>query len=212
MYWTDKSAYTTSVSLQTSFRTGDVRRPGTITLPMPEFSGDRNYQRHHTCAHSHMHCRPICWRSVWERCCAHSLAQWDVATPAPNWSLSPLSRLHSLICICHICRKERHSGESTMSQKKRASDINSLPCGFCMTMIICLFAWTPWPSGCSSRMQRMHHVKRRYLHSYTVKHLIADRACACRPAQVYICAVLPIRKHTRSRLSSFHHGHHHNFR
>lgn len=82
MYWTDKSAYTTSVSLQTSFRTGDVRRPGTITLPMPEFSGDRNYQRHHTCAHSHMHCRPICWRSVWERCCAHSLAQWDVATPA----------------------------------------------------------------------------------------------------------------------------------
>lgn len=122
MYWTDKSAYTTSVSLQTSFRTGDVRRPGTITLPMPEFSGDRNYQRHHTCAHSHMHCRPICWRSVWERCCAHSLAQWDVATPAPNWSLSPLSRLHSLICICHICRKERHSGESTMSQKKRASD------------------------------------------------------------------------------------------
>lgn len=138
MYWTDKSAYTTSVSLQTSFRTGDVRRPGTITLPMPEFSGDRNYQRHHTCAYSHMHCRPICWRSVWERCCAHSLAQWDVATPAPNWSLSPLSRLHSLICICHICRKERHSGESTMSQKKRASDINSLPV---------VSAW-PWSFAC----------------------------------------------------------------
>lgn len=97
--------------------------------------------------------------------------------------------------------------------KKKTGQWHKLtPCGFCMTMIICLFAWTPWPSRCSSRMQRMHHVKRRYLHSYTVKHLIADRACAYRPAQVYICAVLPIKKHTRSRLSSFHHGHHHNFR
>lgn len=38
--------------------------------------------------------------------------------------------------------KKRHRCESTMSQKKRASDINSLPCGFCMTVIICLS--TPW--------------------------------------------------------------------
>lgn len=40
--------------------------------------------------------------------------------------------------------KKRHRCESTMSQKKkkRASDINSLPCGFYMTVIICLS--TPW--------------------------------------------------------------------
>lgn len=76
--------------------------------------------------------------SVWKRRCAHSLARWDVATPAPNWSLSPLSRLHILICICHICRgKKRHSGKSTTSQKKkRHSDINSLLCGFCMIVMI----------------------------------------------------------------------------
>lgn len=99
------------------FRTGVVCKPATVQWLLPEFSGDRNYQRHHKCTRLLIHCGPISRGSVWKRGCAHSLALWDVATPAPNWSLSLQSRLQILICICHICRKERHSGERTMSQK-----------------------------------------------------------------------------------------------
>lgn len=85
---------------QTSFETGDMWRPATIT--------DSKIQwRQKLSGASHPHWRPICWRSVWKRRCAYSLAQWDVATPAPSWSLSLLSRLCSMICICHIRQKEK---------------------------------------------------------------------------------------------------------
>lgn len=106
--------------------------------------------------HAHSHCRPICWGSVWKRRCAHSLARWDVATPAPNWSLSPLSRLQSLICICHICRKERHRSESTMSQKNRPVTwtyfpaVSAWPWSFaCLCRLLtCEDAWHEYSYGC----------------------------------------------------------------
>lgn len=85
-------------------------------------SGDRNYQGHHTRTCSRTYCRPICVGSVWKRRCAHSLARWDVATPAPNWSLSLLSRLHILICICHICRKERHKARWVKKKKRKKKE------------------------------------------------------------------------------------------
>lgn len=133
---------------------------------------------------SHPHWRPICWGSVWKRHCAHSLAQWDVATPAPNWSLSPLSRLHSLICICHVCQKEKTpQWEHDESKKKWASDINLLPCGFCMTVINCLFVWTP---SFRRRSQQTHPAQ----FSCMVILWCTWSFCAYMPERVYILAVM----------------------
>lgn len=102
---------------------------------------------------SHPHRRPICERSVWRRRCAHSLAQWDVATPPLNRSLSSLSRLCSLISICHVCQKEKTPQRRAWWVKKRVCYINLLPCGFCMTVISCIFALTP----CFWRCLRQTH-------------------------------------------------------
>lgn len=87
---------------------------------------------------SRPHRSPICWRSVWKMRCAHSLAQWDVATPAPNWSLSFWCRLHSLICICHICQKEK-TLQWEHDESKTGQRHNPLPYNFWTGMIECSF-------------------------------------------------------------------------
>lgn len=101
---------------------------------MPEFSGDRNYQGHHTRTEG------LSVEDRYEK--GIVLTHWLSGMLQPQHLTGPYllwADCTAWYASVMFVRKKRHRSESMMSQKKWASDINLLPCGFCMTVINCLF-------------------------------------------------------------------------
>ena len=131
---------------------------------------------------SRPHWRPI-WGSVWKRHCAHSLARWDVATLAPNWSLSPLSRLHSLICICHICQKEKtpqwEHDESKKGKKRHKTQTYFPVSSAWMWSVICVAFIVADISNTVFVHEdiMVHLIFILFLHAWTGVHLAVGLSC-----------------------------------
>lgn len=147
---------------------------------MPEFSGDRNYQGHHTRTEG------LSVEDRYEK--GVVLTHWLSGMLQPQHLTGPYllwADCTAWYASVMFVRKKRHRSESMMSQKKkkRASDINLLPCGFCMTVINCLFVST---LSFRRRSRQTHPAQ----FSCMAILWCTSPCCAYMPERVYILAVM----------------------